>query len=67
MPSAFDQPPIKFNEHIEADGPTVFAHTEHRVETQGLDLPLRPLARLAQVEESGLRGVEREAEKDWGR
>jgi hypothetical protein len=50
-------PGIRFNEHIEGDGPTVFAHAckmglEGIVEAQGVRLPLRPLARLAQDEES---------------
>jgi bifunctional non-homologous end joining protein LigD len=55
---------IRFNEHIEGDGPTVFAHAcklrprRHRLEAQGLCLPFRPLARLAQNEESGLLGGE---------
>ena len=41
---------IRFNEHIEGDGPTVFAHAckmgarRHRVETEGLALPFRALA-----------------------
>ena len=53
---------IRFNEHIEADGPTVFAHAckmglgGHRVEAQSVALPLWPLARLAQVEEPELCG-----------
>jgi len=41
---------IRFNEHTEGDGPTVFAHAckmeleRHRVEAQGLALSLRALA-----------------------
>src|SRR5262245_14896897 len=49
---------LRFNEHIEGDGPTVFAHAcrlglEHRLEAQELNVSLRPLARLAQNEELG--------------
>jgi hypothetical protein len=57
-------PGLKFNEHIEADGPTVFAHAckmgarRHRVEAQGLALPLGALAALAQNEKPGARGGE---------
>ena len=57
-------PGIRFNEHIEGDGPTVFAHAcklrprRHRLEAQGLCLPFRPLARLAQNEELGGVGCE---------
>src|SRR5262249_50433006 len=52
-------PGIRFNEHMEGDGPTVFAHAlqarprRHRLEAQGLRLPFRALARLAQNEELG--------------
>ena len=55
-------PGIRFNEHIEGDGPTVFAHAcklglEGIVsKRRGFRLPFRPLARLAQDEESGLCG-----------
>jgi hypothetical protein len=35
---------LRFNEHLEGDGPTIFAHAckmgLHRVEAQGLALPL---------------------------
>jgi hypothetical protein len=57
-------PGLKFNEHIEADGPTVFAHAckmgarRHRVEAQGLALPLGALAALAQDEKPGAPGGE---------
>jgi len=41
-------PGIRFNEHIEGDGPTVFAHACKMglggVEAEGLDLPFRTLA-----------------------
>ena len=63
-------PGIRFNEHTEGDGPTVFAHAckmgleGNRLEAQGLGLPFRPLARLAQNEEPGCTG--REEEEDWG-
>jgi len=54
---------IRFNEHMEGDGPTVFPTpaslaSKHRLEAQGVRLPFRPLARLAQNEESGLLGGE---------
>ena len=55
-------PGLRLNEHIEADGPTVFAHAcqdgtrRYRVEAKGLTLSQRPFARLAQDEEPGLRG-----------
>src|SRR5215831_1225878 len=41
--------------------------SKYRVEAEGLDVPLRPLARLVQDEESGLAAVMREAEEDWAR
>jgi hypothetical protein len=49
---------LKFNEHIEADGPTVLAHAckiglEGIVSKRRLRLPFRPLARLAQNEKRG--------------
>jgi hypothetical protein len=43
---------LRFNEYIEAVGPTVFAQRlqdgfgGHRIEAEGLDLSLRPLAPL---------------------
>jgi hypothetical protein len=40
----------------------------HRFEALGIALPLRPIARLAQVQEPGAApAVKREAEEDWGR
>jgi bifunctional non-homologous end joining protein LigD len=57
-------PGIRFNEHIEGDGPTVFrpclqaGARRHCLEAKGLGLPLRPLARLAQNEELGCPGSE---------
>jgi bifunctional non-homologous end joining protein LigD len=57
-------PGIRFNEHIEGDGPTVFAQClqdwtrRHCVKAQGLCLPFRSLARLAQNEELGCTGRE---------
>jgi hypothetical protein len=36
------------------------------VEAEDSHYRLGPIARLAQVEESGLRGGEAEAEEDWG-
>jgi len=41
---------LRFNEHIEGDGPTVFAHA-CKLGLEGLCLPFRPLSRLAQNEE----------------
>ena len=38
-----------------------------RLETEGLTLPLRPLARLAQDEERGFAGSKREEEEEWGK
>jgi hypothetical protein len=59
-PSGFAQPPVKFDEHIEADGPTVFPHAckmgLEGIVSQGVALPLRPLAGLAEVEEPRVRG-----------
>ena len=56
-------PGIRFNEHLDYDdGAAVFQHAcrmglEGIVsKRQGLTLPLRPLARLAQDEEPGMRG-----------
>jgi bifunctional non-homologous end joining protein LigD len=57
-------PGIRFNEHMEGDGPTVFAHA-CKLGFEGIvskrkefRLPFRPLARLAQ---------RREEEEDWGK
>ena len=55
-------PGLRLNEHIEADGQTVFAHAckmglEGIVsKRKDLALPQRPLARLGQEQEPGLRG-----------
>ena len=55
-------PGLRLNEHIEADGPTVFARAckmglEGIVsERQGFDLSVRPITRMDQDEESGLCG-----------
>ena len=54
-------PGLRLNEHIEADGQTVFAHAckigpEGIVSKRKTVLPLRPLARLDQEQEPGLRG-----------
>jgi bifunctional non-homologous end joining protein LigD len=52
-------PGLRLNEHIEhEDGEMVFRYAwgGHRLEAQGLALPLRPLARLVQDEEPGLCG-----------
>jgi len=65
---------LQLNEHLEGDGPTIFAHACKMglegivVEAQGLDASLQPLAGLAQNEEPGGAGGEaREAEEDWSR
>jgi hypothetical protein len=53
---------LRFNEHLEGDGPTVFAHAckmglEGIVSKLGrLALTVRPIDGLAQVQEPGLRG-----------
>ena len=66
-------PGIGFNEHMEGEGPTIFANAcklglEGIVsERKDFHLPFRPLARLAQNEEPVCTGVKREAEEDWGR
>ena len=56
-------PGLRLNEHItEPDGAVVFAHAckmglgRHRLQAEGFALPLRPLPRLAQVEEPTMRG-----------
>ena len=55
---------IRFNEHMEGDGETVFRHA-CKLGLEGIvskrkdsSLPLRPLARLAQNEELGCAGRE---------
>jgi len=54
-------PGLRLNDHIEADGPTVFAPRlqdgtgGHRVEAEDVHLPQGPLAPLAQEQEPGLR------------
>ena len=55
-------PALKLNEHIEADGATVFRHAcrmglrRHRVEAKEFAIPFRAVTRLAQNEEPGMRG-----------
>src|SRR5262245_50275911 len=50
-------PGLRLNAHIEADGPTVFAHAcKMGLEGMGVGVPLRPLARLTQEQEPGVRG-----------
>jgi hypothetical protein len=56
-------PGIRFNEHMEDDGETVFRHAcklglEGIVSKQGLTLPFWPFARLAQEEERRCTGSE---------
>jgi hypothetical protein len=58
---------IRFNEHLEGDGPTVFAHAcdgarRHRVEAEGLALPLRAPAGSAEMKTPNAPAVTREAE-----
>jgi hypothetical protein len=59
---------IRFNEHIEGDGPTVFAHAckmgLEGIVSKGLGLPFGTLVRLAQNEEPG--GIGCEARKRGG-
>jgi hypothetical protein len=65
-------PGLRPNEHIEADGPTVFAHackmglegivSKHK----DLDVPVRPFARLAQVQEPRVRGGEARSRRGLG-
>src|SRR5262249_14051636 len=56
------RPGIRFNEHIEGDGPDHLRPRlqdgpgGHRVETQGLTLPLRALAGLVEDEKPGVCG-----------
>src|SRR5262245_9624285 len=50
-------PGIRFNEHIEGDGESVFRHG-HCVKAEGLALSLWPFARLAQHGELGCTGRE---------
>jgi len=63
---------LRFNEHIEGDGPTVFAHAcparpgRHRLQAQGLKLSLRPLARLAQDEKRECTGCEARSRRGLG-
>jgi bifunctional non-homologous end joining protein LigD len=57
-------PGLRFNEHLEhEDGETVFRHAckmgrGHRVEAEGLAVPLGPFSRLAQDEKPRLRSGE---------
>jgi hypothetical protein len=64
-------PGIRFNQHIEGDGETVFRHAcklgLEGIEAQGLDLSLGALARLAQVEEPDLRRGEAGGGRGLGR
>ena len=53
------RPGIRFNEHLEGDGTTVFVIRWHRVEAARLALPLRPLERLAEIQEPGGTGGKR--------
>jgi hypothetical protein len=68
-PSGFAQPGLKFNEHIEADGTDRIrprlqnGPRRHRVETEGLAVPLGPLAGKSPACEA----VRREEEEDWGK
>jgi hypothetical protein len=64
-------PGLRWNEHIEGDGETIFRHLQagarrDRLEAKGRALSLRPLLRLAQVQEPGRPAVKREAEEDRG-
>jgi bifunctional non-homologous end joining protein LigD len=51
---------IRFNEHLEGDGPTVFAHAcklgpKDCLEVKGFSLPFRSLARLDGTSAAGMR------------
>jgi bifunctional non-homologous end joining protein LigD len=62
------RPGIRFNEHIEGDGPTVFAHA-CKLGLEGIvskrkDSPTVPAARLTG---SNAPAVKREEEEEWGK
>jgi bifunctional non-homologous end joining protein LigD len=67
------RPGIRFNEHIEGDGPTVFAHA-CKMGLEGIvskrkDSPYRSgvLPRWLKMKNPACSAVKREAEEDWGR
>jgi hypothetical protein len=65
LPKWPSQPGIRFNEDIEGDGPTVFAHACKL----GLEGPYR-LGRSPhwlKMKNPAAPAVKREAEEDWGR
>jgi len=51
------RPGIRFNEHIEGDGPTVFAHA-CKMGLEGI---------VSKMKNSDAPAVKREAEEDWGK
>jgi hypothetical protein len=66
-------PGLKFNEHIEADGPTVFAHA-CKMGLEGIvskrkDSPYRSgrSPDWLKMKNPACAAVKREAEEDWGR
>jgi ATP-dependent DNA ligase len=64
------RPGIRFNEHIEGDGPTVFAHA-CKMGLEGIvskrKVPFGALARLAQNEEPGGVGGATRGRRGWGK
>jgi bifunctional non-homologous end joining protein LigD len=67
------RPGIRFNEHIESDGPTIFAHA-CKMGLEGIvskrkdsRLPLEALADWPKMKNPGCAAVTREAEEDWAR
>jgi bifunctional non-homologous end joining protein LigD len=64
---------LQFNEHITVPGDIVLRHAcktrpgGHRLEAAGVALRLRPLERLAQVQNPAAPAVKREFEEDWGK
>ena len=66
-------PGIQFNEHIEGDGPTVFAHA-CKLGLEGIVSKRKDSAYRSgrspdwlKMKNANARAVKREAEEDWGR
>ena len=57
---------IRFNEHMQGDGETVFRHA-CKLGLEGIVSKRKALARLAQDEERRCTSSEARAEEDWGR
>jgi bifunctional non-homologous end joining protein LigD len=67
------RPGVRFNEHIEGDGPTVFAHA-CKMRLEGIVSKRKDSTYRSgrspdwlKNEEPGGIGLKREAEEDWGR